>query len=95
MRLTDFPSNRVVYTTKFVALKQEEITYVSLDEEGDLQVLGRNGPDIKNAMLVSLKQIITIDETILKIANIEIGQAYERDNTGSSWKLLHPTSKSG
>ncbi len=89
MKLTEYPKNKIVFTTKSVVKENAPIFYISLDKDGDFQMFGNEEQDVNNAILVSLGQIIEMDKTLLNLSNIEIGEAYIRDNKESEWKIFN------
>lgn len=88
MKITEFPDNKVVFTTRSIAKDNAPIYYVSLDNDEDLQMLGEEEQDVANAMLVSLEQMLELDETLLNLPDFERGVAYVRDDKNSEWKIL-------
>jgi len=88
MRITEFPDNKVVFTTKSIAKGNAPIFYVSLDNDGDLQMFGEEEQDVNNAMLVSLEQMLEKDETLLQLPDFEKGVAYVREGKESEWKIF-------
>jgi hypothetical protein len=80
--------NIAVFTTRFVVQNASPIVYVSHDEEGDWQFLGSEQVSMKDAMVVSLEDIITIDKTILELANLPIGDSASRSSKESKWEII-------
>ncbi|WP_298289014.1 contact-dependent growth inhibition system immunity protein [uncultured Lutibacter sp.] len=82
--------SNIVFTSRFVIEDNKEITLVSQDkEDGAWQFLSSD--KIENfendARLVSLREILKLDESILEIGNVEIGQIAQRKNKKDKWKL--------
>ena len=77
-----------VFTTKFVALENKEITSVyHYEEDNSWQFYSsdefENYEDV--AMLVALGQIIKRDQTILEIADLPLGHFAHRKSRGEKW----------
>ncbi len=82
--------NTAVFTTKFVIKEKKPITYVSHDDEdGAWQFFSDDDfeqyEDV--AMLVSLEEIITIDNTVLQIADLPFGYIATRRLLNDNWTL--------
>jgi len=81
--------NTAVFTTKFVMKDRELITYVTHEiEDGAWQFYSEsefNG--YEDIMVVSLKNIIELDETITKIADLPLGFAAFRKTKTEEWKI--------
>lgn len=79
-----------VFTTKYVLEEQSPITHVyHYDEDGVWQFSGLE--DIENDQdfrIVSLEEIIKLDDSILEISDLPLGYEAYREKSGSSWKIV-------
>ena len=85
MKISSENPNQSAITTNYVMEQNHDITYVSYDEEGDWQFMSDDPFDEENAMVVSIKQILEKDKTLLTLPNIRKNEAYERKNKKSPW----------
>jgi hypothetical protein len=76
-----------VFTTVYVINRDSEITLVSHELDGDWQFMGSEPIDDyeKVAKVVLLGEIIGIDKTVLKIADLRRGYKAERRNRKEAW----------
>ena len=83
----DLPLNTAVFTTKFVVKRGDPILYISHDEEDDGWQFhnGEGGFDEKDAMVVSLKKITTLDPSVCEVADLPPGWYAERSRVGAAW----------
>lgn len=88
-RNTDFKfmesRNLGVYTTSAV-LEGKPILYVYHNEDGDWQFHSSDNPDIDDAKLVALEEIVKIDPTINSIFFLPYGGYAWRKDKGNSWE---------
>lgn len=63
-----------VFTTKKIVVALEPITTVVHDYEGEWQFLGDSDVIMEDLLMVSIKQILEIDDTIEKVLDMERGQ---------------------
>lgn len=80
----------LAFTSKFVIEECKTITLVSHDKEDNAwQFLSSdNIKDFENdARLVSLREIIKLDNSILEIGKIKTGQIAQRKNENDKWKI--------
>jgi len=78
-----------VFTTKFVMQDKHTITFVSHDlEDGAWQFLSNDQPENNEgmAMLVSLKEIIDQDPSILEVSDLPIGYIATRQSKKDNWE---------
>ena len=85
------PGNTSVFTTKFIIEDKNDITYVSHDlEDGAWQFMSND--EFENyesiAKIVGLQQIVEIDSTILKIADLPLGYIATRPNKLTQWTII-------
>lgn len=78
MKLSEIPEAKLVYTTKNIVTKQVPVLYFTLDVGGDLQALCPAVQINSDPMIISYRQLVELDNTILNIVNIEQGEAYWR-----------------
>lgn len=79
-----------VFTTTFVMLDKREIVFVSHDvEDGAWQFFtDDNFENVEDyAMIVGLKELIEMDETILNIADLPKGYYATRESVNDKWKI--------
>ncbi len=78
--------NKAVFTCNHVTDKKSPILYVEHDSEGDWQFLcGKNDHTEKNAKVISLKQVVELDNTLNDLYEMPIGIGAERINIGEKW----------
>jgi hypothetical protein len=86
----DSPHDTAVFTTKFVLDDNKTITYVAHElEDGAWQFFSDD--DFDNfeevARIVGLKEIFTIDDSLLKIADLPLGFYASRKDKIDSWTI--------
>ena len=84
------PPNTAVFTTKFVIDEHKSITYVTHDlDDGAWQFFSDDEfDDFESvAKIVSIKQIVELDSTLLELANMPIGHYAIRENISGEWKI--------
>lgn len=86
MKLIEEPKNKAVITTRFV-VNGSIITFVSLDEDGDWQFFGDEDITENDAMVISIEQILKIDDTLAYIPDMRKGQSAFRLNKNSPWQI--------
>lgn len=82
--------NTAVFTTSFVVKDKHEITYVTHDaEDGAWQFFSNDDFDNYEdvAMLVSMEEIIKIDQSVLEIADMSLGYYASRESKIDSWEI--------
>jgi len=78
--------NTAVFTTKYVLEKKSIITHIfHYEEDGAWQFSGIEDCIDDDYRIISLEEIINIDSTILKIADLPLGYFAKRDNKESKW----------
>jgi len=85
MKVTSENPNQSAITTSYVMEQNHDIIYVSYDEEGDWQFMSDDPFDEGDAMVVSIKEILEKDKSLLTLPNIKKNEAYERKNKNSPW----------
>ena len=79
-----------VFTTTFVMLDKREIVYVTHDsEDGAWQFFSDdNLENVEDyAMVVGLRELIKMDETILNIADLPLGYFATRKSINDTWTI--------
>ncbi len=80
--------NTAVFTTRFVLEKRTVILYVyHYEEDGAWEFLGREDCVESDYRVISLDEIITIDNSILEVSNIPFGYFAYRENVKDGWKV--------
>lgn len=81
------PPNCATFTTRHVMTLHRPITRVVHDASDHAwQFLSDEGASIEDGLLVSLKEIVTHDSTVLEIADLPPGWIATRDRVGAPWK---------
>jgi len=90
-RDTDFKfyeeRNLGVFTTKEV-LEGDPVLYVYHDDDGDWQFHTTADPDLNNAILVCLEDIVKRDDSINELFDLKFGWSAFRDSQSGEWKRL-------
>jgi hypothetical protein len=82
----DQPRNCAAFTLRQVMQKQEPILRVNHDaEDHGWQFFGSTGANIKDAMIVSLEEVVQLDLSVLEIADLPPGWHATRESTMHSW----------
>jgi hypothetical protein len=85
LKFTD-PINLAVITTCSVVKEHKPILSVFHDsEDGGWQFHHEKEPIKENAMVVSLNEIVEIDETINELSDLPIGWVAWRESFGKPW----------
>ncbi|WP_029906280.1 hypothetical protein [Prevotella sp. 10(H)] len=87
MKLGDEAYNKPIITTRYVLDGNSLITYVVYDEDGDWQFFSDEDVTESDACVISVKQILEIDESLYNL-NLNLGQAAERSDADSSWQTV-------
>lgn len=78
--------NTAVFTTKFILESQSPIMYVyHYEEDGAWQFSGLEDCEENDFRIVSLEEIINIDNTILQISDLPFGFYAYRESKHSQW----------
>ena len=91
MVIKDWPfedgKNVMVLTMKKIMKENSSIVYVSHDEEdGMWQFHDGSDVGIDDAMVVSLEEVVSRDNTIKELYNLPLGWIAWRDAKNSEWK---------
>lgn len=80
--------NIYVFTTKFVVKNRSQIIYVSHENNGDWQFLGKEeNLHEDDAMIISLGEILQQDPTLSSILDLPMGYEAIRKGIGTEWEL--------
>ena len=80
--------NTAVFTTKFVLDFQSPILYVfHYKDDGAWQFSGNENCYDDDYRVISLEEMINIDNSILEIADIPLGYCAKRKDVDSSWNI--------
>jgi hypothetical protein len=81
------PLSTVVYTTIYVMKEKSPIIFVSHELDGAWQFMGSEPIEdyTKIAMLVSLEQVIKLDKSVLKVADLPPGYCATRKSRSDKW----------
>ena len=77
--------NKVVFTTRFVVEDNSEIIYACHDSDGDWQFFSKEEATEEDAMIISMDEILEIDNSIEKILDIPKGFEAHRSNKLDDW----------
>jgi hypothetical protein len=81
-------SSTYVFTTTRVIREGHTIVFVSHDDNGDWQFLdAERNPSEKDAVLVSLEEMIQHDPSVLAIAELPPGGTATRIDKDSEWQI--------
>lgn len=79
--------NVMVMTTKSIIYNKREILSVWHDsDDGIWQFLDGSDVNIEEAVMVSLEEIVNIDESIIDVADLPLGWVAWREQKGLVWK---------
>ena len=77
--------NLGVYTTKS-AVEGDPVLYVYHDDDGDWQFHTSDDPDLDDAILVSLKEIVKLDSSLNELYDLKPGWNAFRASKSDKWK---------
>ena len=80
-------SKMAVFTCVHVLNKEEPILHVFHCEDGYWQFLCNEKHNTDDARIISLKEVYDIDNSIIKVLNIDIGKSAHRINSNSEWVI--------
>ncbi|MBA2937056.1 DUF2185 domain-containing protein [Paenibacillus sp. CGMCC 1.16610] len=82
----DDPENVAVITTNKIMNRERPIQYVTHDEDdGMWQFLDDGEVKEEEARIISLKQIINIDPSLIQLSDLPLGWVAWRDKRDSLW----------
>ncbi len=78
-----------VFTTRRILEKNSPILRVIHDEDGDWQFINSDDSlDEKEARIVSLGEILSLDYTLSEVMSLPQGKQADRDFVGGTWSYL-------
>ncbi|MFT4073674.1 MAG: hypothetical protein QM654_17335 [Dysgonamonadaceae bacterium] len=78
--------NTAVFTTKFILDLDSPILYIyHFEEDGAWQFSGIENCEEKDFRIISLDEVINIDNSILTMANLPLGYYAYRESKNSKW----------
>jgi hypothetical protein len=77
-----------VLTSKYIISQQSAIVYVAHHEDGTWEFWGAELVDESEVMIISWKEIIEIDYSVLEVADLPIEFNAVRDELGKPWKIV-------
>src|SRR4051812_5693659 len=91
----DQPPNCLAFSLRSIVFDGQPILYVTHDEDDHgWQFLDGKTPDMANAAVVSLSNIVKLDPSVLAVADLPPGWRAWRDSADADWKRgpnLHVT----
>lgn len=87
MKLSEEIKNKPVITTRYVMDANSPITYVNYDEVGDWQFFGDEDITESDACVISVEQILALDDT-LYFLDLSPGQSAKRIDLDSDWHTV-------
>lgn len=78
----------VVLTSKWVMTRESPIVRISHHEDGIWEFFGKENITEEEVIVVSLKQIIDVDPTVLEVADMPMAFNAFRQSVDTSWKLV-------
>jgi len=80
-------TNTAVFTTKFI-LERRPVLYVyHYEDDGAWSFTGNEDCEDGEYRLISLEEMINIDNSILELADMPVGFYAKRGDINSSWKI--------
>ena len=85
------PKNCAVISLRKIIFDGDPILYVSHDaDDHGWQFLGLEAVEPKNAVVVSLEEVVRIDESILEVADLPVGWCAWRESKTAPWRRSEP-----
>jgi len=82
----DQPPNCAVFTIRGILEHGESVLRVTHDEDDHgWQFLGLDTPDASDARIVGLGEMVSLDPTLLELADLPVGWHAWRRHVGDSW----------
>ena len=79
--------NCAVFTVREILERGEPVLHVSHDEDDHgWQFLGIETPDASEARIVSLREMLSLDPSLLELADLPVGWHAWRRHVGDSWQ---------
>ena len=77
--------NTAVFSTVGVMKEHQPVCLVCHDEDGSWQFLGGGQVTMAEAMLVSLKEAVATDQSLLQLADLPLGWQAIREHVHAPW----------
>jgi hypothetical protein len=85
--LFEDPPNVAVLSLKQIVFEGQPILHVTHDsDDGSWQFLGAETPNERNAVIISLEEIVRHDSSIKELSDLPLGWEAWRDSKYSDWK---------
>jgi len=82
--------NTAVFTTKYILERQSPVLYVyHYEDDGAWSFSGSEDCQDGDYRIISLEEMINIDNSILELADMPLGFFAKRNDITSSWKIEH------
>ncbi|WP_289141294.1 hypothetical protein [uncultured Brevibacillus sp.] len=81
--------NVAVFTTKCVVIDKNPILFVSHDGDGAWQFHDGSNVDIEDSMVVSLSDMLELDDSLSDILDLRVGWVAKRKSPDSEWIRTH------
>lgn len=88
MRLCDDEFWKPVVTTRMVIDGGDVITGITLDEEGDWEVLGDSDFTDEDLDVLSVEEILSLDPSLALLPDLLPGQSAVREARDASWRIV-------
>ncbi|GKX57117.1 hypothetical protein SOASR030_32290 [Leminorella grimontii] len=85
MRLVDEEKNTPVVTTRQIMSGSVLITHVFYDDDGAWQLFGGETISEADTVVVSVQQILSQDDSLLALPDIEMGRNVYRESRVQGW----------
>lgn len=80
--------NTAVLTSKYVMNENSPIVYIAHHEDGVWEFWGNEKINEEEILVVSLAQIIKIDQTVLEVSDMEINFNAIREAKDKPWRIV-------
>jgi len=83
---TDEPDVMVMTTKNIVSNKKPILSVWHDADDGMWQFLDGTDVNEEDAMMISLEEIVNIDDTVNEVSDLQLGWVAWREQKGSDWK---------
>ncbi len=80
--------NTAILTSKYVVYNNSTIVYVAHHSDGTWEFWGKEEIDESEIVVVSLREMIAIDSTILNISDLPVGFVAVREMKDKPWEII-------
>lgn len=77
-----------VFTCSHVISGEKEVLFVFHDKDGDWQFLCDKNHSTEDGRIVSLKEILTLDSSLVKVSKLKKGCIAKRKDIDSRWTFI-------